>query len=179
MYCGKLIPKKQPLMLLEAFAKVRKDLPCALLYVGDGELRPEIEDRVAESDIPDVRITGFLNQSEISKAYTAADILVLPSTWMNGDTETWGLTINEGMNFGLPVIVTDRVGCSADLVEDHANGYVVPHDNVAALSQAIRGLVQDSEMRHAFGVRSLEIIDGWNYEKCGEGIVKALDQVCE
>jgi glycosyltransferase involved in cell wall biosynthesis len=174
LFCGKLIPKKQPLMLLEAFAQVRRESPCALLYVGDGILRSEIEERVTEKDIPDVHITGFLNQSEVPKAYAAADILVLPSTWVGGDTETWGLTVNEAMNFGLPIVVSDRVGCAPDLVQEGENGYVVPYDDTRALAEVLESLVSQPEQRKRYGRNSLDIIQDWNFEACADGIVEAM-----
>ncbi|TEU13318.1 MAG: glycosyltransferase family 1 protein [Anaerolineales bacterium] len=179
LFCGKLIPKKQPLRLLEAFAQVRRDFPCALLYVGDGALRSEIEERIELENIPDVRITGFLNQSEVPKAYTAADVLVLPSTWEGGDSETWGLVVNEGMNFGLPIVVTDQVGCAPDLVREGENGYVVPYHSVEELEKALEKLVADPERRYAFGQRSLEIIQGWDIDHTVEGIVHAAKLVGE
>ncbi len=174
LFCGKLIPKKQPMRLLEAFAWVRRRFPCALLYVGDGFLRLRIEQQVDLERIPDVRIVGFLNQSEVSKAYAAADILVLPSASEGCEDETWGLVVNEGMNFRLPVVVTDQVGCAPDLVREGENGYVVPYGDVYALAGALERLVVDSERRQTYGQRSLEIIQRWGLEACGDGIVQAV-----
>jgi glycosyltransferase involved in cell wall biosynthesis len=90
LFVGKLVPKKQPLMLLQAYAMMRCDHRCALVYVGDGELRGALESRVREQNLPDVKITGFLNQTEIPRVYAAADVLVLPSL----ATETWGLVFS-------------------------------------------------------------------------------------
>lgn len=178
IYCGKLIPKKQPLMLLEAFAQVRKESLCSLLYVGDGVLRPAIEERVEEEGIPDICITGFLNQSEIPEAYAAADIIALPSAWQGAYAETWGLVVNEGMNFGLPVVVTDQVGCSADLVHEGKNGYVVPYDSTQKLAEALESLVRQPELRRRYGRNSSEIIKGWSFEACADGIENALSGMC-
>ena len=60
---------------------------------------------------PAASFTGFLNQTEISRAYVAADCLVLPSDY----DETWGLVVNEAMASGLPCIISDRCGCAPDL----------------------------------------------------------------
>jgi glycosyltransferase involved in cell wall biosynthesis len=56
--------------------------------------------------------TGFLNQTEISQAYVAADCLVLPSDY----GETWGLVVNEALASQLPCIVSDACGCAENLV---------------------------------------------------------------
>lgn len=167
LFSGKLIEKKQPLMLIEAFARVRAAKRCSLLIVGDGQLRAAAEELVARLDVPDVHFTGFLNQGEIPEAYAAADILVLPSKLH----ETWGLVVNEAMNFGLPVVVSDKVGCAADLVRDGQNGFVVPHESVTALSDATARLVSDARLRSVFGAESLRIVEQYSIEACADGII--------
>ncbi len=169
LFSGKLIEKKQPLLLIEAFARVRRTRRCALLIVGDGPLRAAAEEHVARLSVPDVHFAGFLNQNEISQAYAAADLFVLPSQLH----ETWGLVINEAMNFGLPVIVSDKVGCAADLVHEGQNGFVVPHNSVERLTAAIETLVADPAKRVQFGEESRRIISEYSIEAAADGIVTA------
>jgi glycosyltransferase involved in cell wall biosynthesis len=169
LFAGKLIEKKQPLLLLEAFARVRREMACGLLFAGEGALRADAERFVGEHDVPDVRFAGFLNQTELPEAYAAADIFVLPSKLH----ETWGLVVNEAMNFELPVVVSDKVGCAADLVRHGRNGYVVRHDSVDELSSAIARLVADEGLRRRFGAESLAAIDGYSIERCADCIVDA------
>ncbi len=168
LFSGKLIAKKQPLLLIEAFARVRRARRCSLLMAGDGPLRSAAERLVERLSVPDVHFAGFLNQSEISAAYAAADIFVLPSALH----ETWGLVVNEAMNFGLPVVVSDKVGCGEDLVRGE-NGIVVSHDSVEQLAGAIGLLVSDDAMRRAFGAASRRIIDEYSIERAADGIVDA------
>jgi glycosyltransferase involved in cell wall biosynthesis len=175
LFVGKLIPKKQPLLALEGFAEVRRDLPCTLLVVGEGELGDAMRSRIARDGIPDVRFAGFLNRSEIAEAFVAADLFVLPSA----RHETWGLVVNEAMNFALPVVVSDKVGCAADLVHDGDNGFVVAADQVGPMAAAIRKLVENSDLRWAMGRRSREAIDRWHYGLAAEGIVQAVQAAAE
>jgi glycosyltransferase involved in cell wall biosynthesis len=172
VFVGKLIAIKQPLLLLTAYAQVRQHTPCALVYAGEGSMREAIEQQVRIQNIPDVYLTGFLNQREISQAYMAGDILVLPSS-----SETWGRVINEGMNFGLPVIVSDRVGCGPDLVKHWENGYIFPYQSQSALVAALRNLVDHPERRAAFGRRSAEIIASWGMDEFVAGFVQALHEI--
>jgi glycosyltransferase involved in cell wall biosynthesis len=169
LFAGKLIEKKQPLLLVEAFAQVRAAQPCSLLIAGDGPLRADAEARVARLGVPDVHFAGFLNQSELPAAYAAADVFVLPSQLH----ETWGLVVNEAMNFALPVVVSDKVGCGADLVEPGRNGFVVPHRDVSALAGAIARLVGDAGMRADFGARSRAMVERYSIEHAADGIVAA------
>jgi glycosyltransferase involved in cell wall biosynthesis len=169
LFAGKLIDKKQPLLLLEAFARVRRERPCALLIAGDGPLRPAMERRAEELGLSDVHFAGFLNQSDLPHAYAAADVFVLPSKLH----ETWGLVVNEAMNFSLPVVVSDKVGCGADLVRSGANGFVVAHGEVSDLADAIARLVDDPELRARFGATSRKLIARYSIEACADGIVAA------
>lgn len=169
LFCGKLIDKKQPLALLEAFGRVRADQPCWLLIAGDGELRGAAEATITRHNVPNVKLAGFLNQSQLPEAYAAADMLVLPSKLH----ETWGHVVNEAMNFGLPIVVSDKVGCANELVEHGGNGFIVPHNNVSALADAIAALVRDPEQRAAFGARSRAIIEQCGPEQSADDIVAA------
>jgi glycosyltransferase involved in cell wall biosynthesis len=169
LFVGKLMSKKQPLTLLEAFSRVRGRHRCSLLFAGDGALGPAIQARVASESIPDVYLAGFLNRERVAEAFAIADVFVLPSAFQ----ETWGIVVNEAMNFSLPVIVTDRVGSSTDLVKDEQNGYIVPHDRVDVLEDRIERLVVDAGLRRRFGQRSLEIVSNWNDRQALEGVVAA------
>jgi glycosyltransferase involved in cell wall biosynthesis len=136
VFSGKLIRKKDPLLIPAAVACLPKTLRrrLHLLVAGDGELRPALETMAREVFGPRVHFFGFLNQSEIGRAYAAGDVLVLPSR--RGAGETWGLVVNEAMQFGLSMVVSDGVGCAADLVYPET-GRVFPSGDVAAAAQAI------------------------------------------
>lgn len=130
LFCGKFIPKKRPMDLIRAAEVLQKSKPESkvhLLFVGSGELGAEMRaacnvvydaeaDQGSEvsghrSDGPSASFTGFLNQTEISKAYVAADVLVLASDY----GETWGLVVNEAMASGLRCVISDHCGCAPDL----------------------------------------------------------------
>ncbi len=167
----RLIPKKQPLFLLEAFRRVREKQPCTLLIVGAGELEKEIRQRVKDQNIPDVVLAGFLNQSEVSRGYASADVFVLASA----NDETWGNVVNEAMNFELPLVLSDKVGCAEDLVQSGKNGFIVPSDDVQSLADRLSDLVSDSNLRACFGAHSREIIESWNCDVAVRGIIEAVE----
>jgi glycosyltransferase involved in cell wall biosynthesis len=172
LYCGKLIPKKQPAMLVNAFAELSSKGKAWLLLVGDGALRGDLESLIADAGLERVILTGFLNQTEVPRAYVAADVFVLPSRG-----EPWGLVVNEAMNFGLPVVVSDRVGCAPDLVHDGENGFVFPRDDGAALTLALERLVGEPALRRRFGERSRAIVGEYSIEVCADGIVAACQEI--
>jgi glycosyltransferase involved in cell wall biosynthesis len=166
---AKLVPKKAPLVLLEAFSLVRERRPCALLLVGEGELRPAFEEAVRARLIPNVHLAGFLNQSELPAAYACADVFCLPSVLH----ETWGLVVNEALNFDLPVVVTDKVGSASDLVEHERSGMIVPAGDPRALADALETFVVDESRRKRFGRRGRDIVARYSVHACADGIVAA------
>jgi glycosyltransferase involved in cell wall biosynthesis len=167
---SRLIAKKQPLALLDAYRRVRKSHDCALLVVGSGELEDDLRREVERRRIPDVRFAGFLDQSQIAQVYTVADIFALVSAY----DETWGLVVNEAMNFELPIVVSDRVGCAIDLVSHGENGFVVAHDDGEALAEALATLVRSPRLRARLGAASGERIRAWSYTTTAAGVLDAI-----
>jgi len=166
---SRLIPKKQPLFLLEAFRRARQRVSCVLLIVGSGPLEQELRDRARALDIPDVAFAGFLNRSEVARAYAVADVFTL----LSHEKETFGLVVNEALNFGLPTVVSDRVGCAPDLVSNGYNGFVVSSRDPAQAADAFERLAGDAELRARMGTASRERIDSWDVERAAAGIIEA------
>jgi glycosyltransferase involved in cell wall biosynthesis len=112
-----------------------------------------------------VTFAGFLNQSEISRAYVAADCLVLPSDY----GETWGLVLNEAMASGIPAIVSDRVGCGPDLVIENQTGAICPFGNGAALAEQMVAFASDRQRMQEMGRRARErVLQEYSVEKAVE-----------
>lgn len=174
-YCGKHVPFKRPMMLMEAAVRVRaKGFPVKLLIAGSGELMDALKQRAAELAVP-TTFTGFLNQSELWKAYVPADAFVLPST----NRETWGLVTNEAMLFGLPVIVSDQVGCGPDLVGEGDTGYVFSGE-AAGLADAMERLcVQGHARMREMGAHGrLRVVEHYSMANATAGLDAALKAVC-
>lgn len=161
---GKYIEVKRPLDLLKAY-NLLNDERTALVFLGDGKLRKEMEHYINREDLKNVYFTGFKNQSEISKYYSAADIFVLPS-----ESETWGLVVNEAMNFGLPVILSDNIGCAKDLVVEGENGFIYETGNNTELTEKLELLLKDDSMRKNFSEISFKKISEYSFSN----IVKKL-----
>ena len=172
LFCGKFQEKKRPLDLLRAFSLLNGQPPAALVFVGDGALRPAMERFVAQHSLPHVYFLGFKNQKEIATYYAMADVLVLPSS-----DETWGLVLNEAMCCGLPVVASDKVGAAADLVREGVNGFIYPVGNVSALADRLQRVLADEQTRKEMGRQSREIISRWGIKEDIEGVLKALQVV--
>jgi glycosyltransferase involved in cell wall biosynthesis len=133
---GKFVEKKRPLDFVQAVGMAaEKGAPVAGLMVGDGPLKAECE-RIATAQGYPITFAGFLNQSEMPKAYVAADALVLPSD----GGETWGLVVNEAMACGRACLVSDKVGCGPDLIQSGKTGEVFPLGNIQVLADLLASL---------------------------------------
>ena len=169
LFASKLQERKHCDHLLEAYLRLQaRDPKPYLLIVGDGEMRAGLEQRAREAGANGVLFAGFRNQSELPRIFDLATVFALPS-----QHEAWGLITNEAMAAGLPVIVSDDVGCAADLVVHGENGFVYPVGDVEALRSCLETTLQPGRAA-AMGERSRQIISRWSYAEDLEGLRTAL-----
>ena len=170
-YVGKLNPKKRIMDVLEAFNNLDNN-QTHLLVVGDGELMQQAIAYVDKFKL-NVTFTGFLNQSEITKAYSISNCLVLASDY----DETWGLVVNEAMASGLPAIVSNRCGCHLDLVINNESGYIFDFANIDSLTKNMKRVISldDQAFKNLSNTAKANVLENYSIEKASEGFIKALD----
>lgn len=132
LFAGKFEPKKRPVELISAFLR---EAPAGwrLLMLGDGPLGGEVR-ALAGRHPARVMVLPFQNQSRMPVVYRLGDVFVLPSAY----AETWGLAVNEALACGRPVLVSDRVGCAADVVRPGRDGQVFRHDDWPHFGECLR-----------------------------------------
>jgi glycosyltransferase involved in cell wall biosynthesis len=174
LFAGKLHAGKQPLELLRAFQEVAGP-DDALVYVGDGPLREQLVSEVAARPDRLVRFLPFANQSLMPARYLLADIFALPS---RGHYETWGLAVNEAMHLGVPCLVTNLVGCQADLVTPGETGWVCPAGDRSALAGTLRTALQaPPEECRRLGRNAVQRVSRYSYSQASRGLLAALDSL--
>jgi glycosyltransferase involved in cell wall biosynthesis len=166
LFASKLQERKRCIDLIAAHRLLPQPRPY-LLIVGDGEERQKLEAQAAGD--PGIRFLGFRNQSELPRYLDLCDVFVLPSRH-----EPWGLVVNEAMNAGRPVVVSDDVGCQQDLVRDGETGAVFPAGDVAALTAAIQRVLSTPETVATMGARGRELIGHYSFEQDLAGLRRAL-----
>ena len=185
LFASKLLARKCCIDLVDAYLELVRRLRLEggsrplpyLLIVGEGEQRPQIEARLQQASAEDregVHMLGFRNQSELPRFYDLCDVFVLPSIH-----EPWGLVVNEAMNAGKPIIVSDQVGCQPDLVDNEDNGLVFPARNVGALADALANVLADPVACRKMGERSLERIQAFSFEANVRGLMQAFTAASE
>ncbi|MBI2517765.1 MAG: glycosyltransferase family 4 protein [Opitutae bacterium] len=176
LFAGKFHERKQPVELLRAFHEVATT-DDALVFVGDGPLRPELESLAGTRPDRLVHFLPFANQTEMPARYLLADVFALPS---RGHYETWGLAVNEAMHLGVPCFVSDLVGCQRDLVVPGETGWVFPANDPVALARTLREALSTSSEQTAQLKRNVAArISGYTYEQTTQGLLQALASLDE
>jgi glycosyltransferase involved in cell wall biosynthesis len=172
LFAAKFVEKKRPADFVRAVAAAGEGVHG--LMVGDGELRTSMEELASTVDAR-IAFTGFLNQTEIVRAFVAADVLVLPSDWR----ETWGLVVNEAMAAGLPAIVSTEAGCAPDLVLPGETGMRFDRGDVPQLTTHLGSLAHDRASARRMGVRASAHVARYSVTAAAAGVLEAARQVWE
>ena len=170
LFAGRLVPEKGVFDLLEAYAKLESGVrsEVGLVFAGEGISRQELAQQAKGITPGVVCFPGFAQREDLAGLYALADTLVLPT-----HSDPWGLVVNEAMACGLPIIVSSVAGCSADLVEDGWNGYVVPPRDSEKFSVAIDSLLRQPELKRQMSSHSSERIRNYSPEACADGLAAA------
>ncbi len=174
LFSGKLMDRKRPLDLLEAYGNMAESLPDAapyLVFVGDGALRGRMETYIKERGLKRVIITGFKNQSELPRYYALADIFALPSEF-----DPSPKALNEVMNFGVAVLTTTGVGTAPDLVGTEC-GFIYEVGDVETLAKHLKKLIQDRGLLEKMKRNTLQKINDWNIAGDVRGLMQAIAHV--
>ena len=176
LYVGRLIHKKGVEQLLAAWQDFRRGRaePATLILVGDGRQKSEFMALAGKLELDDVVFTGFKKPEDLPAIYRAADVFIFPTL-----DDVWGLVVNEALASGLPVLSSKYAGCTADLIVDGENGWVIDpmdhHDFVRGLKTAwsARGQWQ------AMGEQGREMVAAVNIERMASGFRQAVQYVLD
>jgi glycosyltransferase involved in cell wall biosynthesis len=178
---ARFVEKKNLPRLIQAYALYRKKSEVrpqksdlrpptsdlwSLVLLGDGPFRPDLCSLISDLSLQDsVLLPGFKQYNELPAYYAHAGAFVHAST-----TEQWGLVVNEAMASGLPVIVSNRCGCAAELVHEGVNGFAFDPYNVEQLAQLMLKISAFNFPLSAFGSESQRLISSWGPERFARGL---------
>ncbi|EOL9003204.1 glycosyltransferase [Cronobacter turicensis] len=132
IYVGRISPEKN----IEFIVNVFKSLPYELILIGEGSLKKQLEDERYNN----IKFLGYIENKKLSHELLMSDCFILPSL-----SEPWGLVVEEALTLGLPVIVSNHVGCHSDLVNDK-NGIVFDVNNEKSFIDALN--IMDENYEH-------------------------------
>ncbi|OZG49203.1 glycosyl transferase family 1 [Bombiscardovia coagulans] len=136
---GRMTKQKNQELLIEAFAKVHKQIPkSCLLILGDGDLADQLKKQCHELSIADSVIFAG-NQSDTAPYYSAMDLFVFPSIH-----EGLPISLIEAQTTGLPVLVSQSVTREV-AITDQVRFISVPQDDKLCISDELQS---DKESLH-------------------------------
>ncbi|MEU6035167.1 glycosyltransferase family 4 protein [Actinomadura sp. NPDC047616] len=165
---SRLVPRKGQDALIHAWSRVKREVPdAALLLVGGGPYRPQLERMAASLGVADaVVFTGSVPWEELPAHYDAGDVFAMPCrTRRRGlDVEGLGIVYLEASATGLPVVAGDSGG-APDAVLDGETGVVVQGRSVPAVAAAVAGLLRDPGKAREMGQRGRAWVESeWRWE---------------
>ena len=133
-------------LLIRAFAEVSREFPGWELWVaGGGDMIDHYKGLAKKLGIMNkVHFFGSLGDQKLSKIYSKARLLVLPSSF-----ESFGMVVAEALAFGLPVIVSPYVGAKF-LVDERKNGMILKNLDASSLASAMRKLMENPKALKKF-----------------------------
>ncbi|HEY2777611.1 MAG TPA: glycosyltransferase [Gaiellaceae bacterium] len=144
-WLGRMTDIKRVDVLLDAFAELRRrDVDAALVLVGDGPLRADLERQAAELGIADA--THFVGyRADVAPLYAALDAVALSSA-----NEGTPVAVIEALAAGMPAVSTD-VGGVSDVVVEGKSGFLVPAGDTQGLADRLARLAGNPGLRTELG----------------------------
>jgi glycosyltransferase involved in cell wall biosynthesis len=173
LFVGRFVESYKDVMtLIEAAASVEPDSSINLILAGDGPDRLTYREWIAGNACTNVRFVGELDHDSLCEYYAAVDVIALPSK-----SETWGFVLNEAMEFGLPIVVSNAVGAGPDLVKCGKNGFVTPAGDPNCLAGVLKQLDADADMRMRMGSASRKIIGSFSPQRWAAATLEAINAI--
>ena len=161
LFVGRLEKRKGLRYLLEAYSRLKWDLPdIRLLVVGPGNPDKESHQILGARGLEDVVFLGKVSYEDLPRYYATADIFCSPAT----GAESFGIVLLEAMAAGKPLIVSGIEGYSA--VVDHGNqGLLFPRKDAAALANSLELLIRNPELRQKLGSRGRQAVEQYRWRR--------------
>jgi len=174
LFVGRLIPEKNVLGLLSAFERFLKidesNENWHLVIVGAGEEQNKIDLYIRHLLLRHknlIHLKGFVSPENIVDLFSCASYFILPSV-----AEPWGLVVNEAMACSLPLILSDKVGSSHNLIHEGENGWIIDPLNTEMIANILNTAANlDENTRLKLGQRSRTIINDWDLDRFSMGII--------
>ena len=164
---GRFVEKKGMIQAIETVYEVIKEYQnTELRIIGDGPLKDDIVKKIASLNLNDkVVLLGPQSQATVLKEMEESDIFLLHSiTAENGDREGIPVVLMEAQATGLPVVSTLHSGIP-EVVIDGKTGFLVPERDISAMSDKVKELIRNPELRIAMGKEGRQYIERNNNQR--------------
>ena len=158
VFAGRFMPQKNPLSLVRILARLQ-DLPWQAVLIGDGPLRPDLEQAIQISGLSErIRLTGWIEPEAVLEWYRSCDVMVLPSL-----SEGLPVVGVQAAAMGL-ALVFSRAGGNVDLVEPGKNGTLLDIGDEDGFVTALRSLLSDPQELLTMRLNSRQMASGFDLQ---------------
>ncbi|OEU76133.1 MAG: hypothetical protein BA874_09655 [Desulfuromonadales bacterium C00003068] len=172
LFVGRLSEEKNIPILLDAYKDYKKSGgDWHLLVVGTGPLDQMLRKHVNKIELAlEIQFVGWRQLDDLIPYYALGRCLILPSK-----RETWGLVVNEAMACALPVIVSNRCGCTPELCYSGRNAFIFDPADTRLLASHMVKISSDSDLSRKMGRESLKVIAGHTPRNWAERLLGCID----
>ena len=164
LYVARMNHQKNPFFALEIMHALNKEIPNVMMaYIGDGELKKDIEKYISERNIKNISFMGI--RDDVNQLMIASDILILPSLF-----EGLPIVSVEAQAAGLPTLLSDNVSIEAKLV---SSTEFLPIDNVTHWSNRIISIINNKDNQRISDTNALNK-NGYNIINVSHFVQKIL-----
>jgi glycosyltransferase involved in cell wall biosynthesis len=156
--------RESPWDLMRAYRLMPDNNSC-LLLIGDGEQRAALEEYASVQRNRHIIFAGYVPYQELPSLYGIADVFVHAVR-----NEPWGVSVNEALACGLPVVASSTVGAAYDLISSRVNGAIYeagdPNDLRDKLNQMLSCRREDVRSEND------RVLSTWNYETSWRNVLE-------
>jgi phosphatidylinositol alpha-mannosyltransferase len=175
LFVGRLEKRKGLRYLLEAYGRLKWDLPnTRLLVAGPGNLDQESQRLLSARDLGDVVLLGGVPQADLPRYYASADIFCAPAT----GSESFGIVLLEAMSAGKPIVASNIEGYSG-VISHGKQGLLCPPRDVGALTEALAYLVQNPEVAQRLGATGRGMVQRYRWQVVARQVEEYYHQCLE
>jgi glycosyltransferase involved in cell wall biosynthesis len=164
---SRFVERKNLPGLIRAYARYRRmvDRPWHLVLLGDGPLRPELEEVARLEGVREHLVTpGFVQYENLPTYYGLARAFIHASA-----VEPWGLVVNEAMACALPVLVSRQSGCAHELVQEGRNGFTFDANDLDGIAALMARMSTACDLQ-ALGAAGEALVSQWSCSRFAEGL---------
>ncbi|HEU65443.1 MAG TPA: glycosyltransferase family 1 protein [Chloroflexi bacterium] len=172
---SRLIKRKNPKLLVSAFARVLEVVPDAKLAIaGSGRQKDNLSRQIKDLNIVNsVFMLGVLAKEKVAQLMAAAEVFVLPSK-----LESFGLSLLEASAAGVPIVCSNAGGVP-EIFKDGFNALLYPPGDEDAMAKAIICLIQDRELAEKISANARETAGRFTWDLAAQRTLRVYEEVLQ
>lgn len=178
LWAGRFLEWKHPDDAIRVAERLKSEgVNFRLNLIGSGPMEETMNRMIQEAGLQDcVRLLGTMRPEEVRSHMERAGIFLMTSDRREG----WGAVVNEAMNSGCGVVVSDAIGSAGYLIRDGENGCVYRSGNVDALYEKVKMLLDDPEKTCSMGLEAYRTItELWNGEVAAQRVITLAQKILD